>query len=427
MHILLTSLGTTARETRYQLHGRTATGSLTPLALVKLLECKPDQVIAVVTAAAKKKTWPDFKREMGIILGFPPQPLAIPEGRNRQEISQILERVASIVPQGTILTLDITQGLRHIPFFFYAVALYLTSLRNVAIRGAYYGMFEASEDPKPIIDLQPLLELPQWFHAVRVFQDQGATLPMARLIQPLSETIKARARQEPLDSVAAHGLYRQAGQVERVGTLLAEHAFAYEAALPMELGRISHLLVQPVRDMAAMEWEELPPLGRELTEVVAGVAESRSLVQPPSRKGKWKQGIALDDTELTRQAHMIDFYLELNQLPLAIGLMREWVVSWSMWRSDLSLNWYDLRDRERYECILSTLGEQARNDRPRISPAQQCFGDFWNQVTDLRNAIHHHGMREDEVVLPPKELPSIENYWRQLTADKIDWHEILSN
>ena len=66
--------------------------------------------------------------------------------------------------------------------------LYLTSLRGINIRGAYYGMVVGipQDEPKPIIDLQPLLELPEWFYAVRVFRDQGTTKPIAGLLQPLA-------------------------------------------------------------------------------------------------------------------------------------------------------------------------------------------------------------------------------------------------
>ena len=72
-HVLLTSLGTTTRLTEYQLHGQTATGLLTPLALVKLLDHKPERVITVVTAKAKQETWAVFQNEMCQTLGFLPR------------------------------------------------------------------------------------------------------------------------------------------------------------------------------------------------------------------------------------------------------------------------------------------------------------------------------------------------------------------
>ena len=122
----------------------------------------------MVTKEAKAATWETFRTGIHAVLGFEPEKILIPNGSNSDEIGQILEKVAQRIPENAKLTLDVTQGLRHFPFIFYALVLYLKSLRGVQVRGAYYGMIEGTPPnaPKPIIDLQPLLELPEWFHAV---------------------------------------------------------------------------------------------------------------------------------------------------------------------------------------------------------------------------------------------------------------------
>ena len=137
-HILLTSLGTRAIETTYQLDNRTATATLTPLALVQLLEPseQPNRVVAMVTDGARDETWKPFKNGIYETLNFEPQPIFIPDGISDKEVRQILEKVAQKIPEGAELTLDVTQGLRHFPFIFYALVLYLTSLRSVKLRGA---------------------------------------------------------------------------------------------------------------------------------------------------------------------------------------------------------------------------------------------------------------------------------------------------
>ena len=40
-----------------------------------------------------------------------------------------------------------------------------------------------SKEPRPIVDLRPLLELPEWFHAVAVFRETGSTGPLAGLMR----------------------------------------------------------------------------------------------------------------------------------------------------------------------------------------------------------------------------------------------------
>jgi len=53
-----------------------------------------------------------------------------------------LEIVAERLPQGCRLTLDVTRGLRHHAFLFYALALYLSEFRDVTIDGAWYCRWE---------------------------------------------------------------------------------------------------------------------------------------------------------------------------------------------------------------------------------------------------------------------------------------------
>ncbi len=245
-------------------------------------------------------------------------------------VRQILEKVAQEIPEGAELTLDVTQGMRHFPFIFYALVLYLTSLWGVKVRGAYYGMIEGtSQDaPRPIIDLQPLLALPEWFHAVRVFRDQGTTSAMAQLLEPLAEKLKQEtgAQFKAGDKNAGQKSSAQLKQVKDVVDFLEKHAFAYESALPLELGKASLHLIDPIKKIADMDTSSLPPLFAELTDTIAGVAEKAAFANPIPRKGEWKQNIPLDENELNRQARMIDLYLDRDQLPLAVGLMREWVV-----------------------------------------------------------------------------------------------------
>ena len=234
------------------MEGQNSQGGPHPLALVRLLEKSelPNRVIAVVTEGAKRETWQLFRAGICDTLGFAPEAVDIPDGNSSDEIRQILESVANRVPEGADLTLDVTQGLRHFPFIFYALVLYLTSLRGVKIRGAYYGMIEgiSRNAPKPIIDLQPLLELPEWFHAVRMFRDQGTTKPMADLLQPLADTLNQETGQLFKEGKQETGKKRseQAKQVKSSIDWLEKYAFAYESALPLELEKASRGLIDSI-------------------------------------------------------------------------------------------------------------------------------------------------------------------------------------
>ena len=447
-HILLTSLGTRVFEnTKYTWKGEKAAADLTPLALMELFNklglSIPNRFVAVVTEGAKTTTWPVFQKGVRSHFGIEPKKILIPDGRSSGEIRKILESIADpeYIPEGAELTLDVTQGFRHFPFIFYALVLYLKSLRGVTIRGAYYGMAEIPESTKPIIDLQPLLELPEWFYAVRMFRDQGTTKPIAKLLEPLSKEIKKEGdalwtgvgRPPP----EATKRYRQANQIKQTdpnrtdkvpgaADWLENYAFAYESALPLEMGKSSRGLIDSIKQLPKIDYGNLPLLIAELTEAIATAAENSALKKLPKKGGNWKQTIVLDKNELERQARMIDVYLDRGQLSLAVGLMREWVVSWAIWKSgkvEECEKWLNTKVRGRYERILGAIGASARSKSFQItmSPVQEEFRDFWDRLTDnLRNALHHHAMRPEALERVPDSLGIVQEFWNQLKTDGLE-------
>ncbi len=421
-----------AIPTTYEWNEKTVKADLSPLALVQFLEksALPNHVVTLVTEGAKRETWQRFRAGICRILKFSPELVEIPDGNSPDEIHQILESVANRIPKGADLTLDVTQGFRHFPFIFYALVLYLTSLRNVKIRGAYYGMIEGTpkDAPKPIVNLQPLLELPEWFHAVRMFRDQGTTKPIADRLQPLADTLNQQTRRLFKDGEEAAGK-EQSQQLKLVKhsiDSLEKQAFAYESALPLEMGKASKRLINLIQDLPAIENPGLPPLLTELIKTVINAAKKSAFEEPLSKDGIWKESIHLDKNELERQARMIDLYLGRGQIPLATGLMREWVVSWAIWKSGKTeehKNWLNNKVRVCYERRLGAIGAFARSNKFRstITLEQQEFGNFWNQLTNtLRNALHHHGMRTEALEEPPSSFEKVQCFWNQLKKDCID-------
>ena len=222
------------------------------------------------------------------------------------------------------------------------------------------------------------------------------------------------------DGLAKREQYKQVNKKlddtkDAVGSL-ERHSFAYESGLPLELGKASQQLTASIGQLDPKEFDGLPPLVEELRNTIASVATESAFATAPTNGG-WKTNVALDENELKRQAGMIDLYLERDQLPLAVGLMREWVVSWAILKCGDSSEiekWLDRGVRLRYERRLGALGAFARGGIT-ITDEQQKFGTFWNQLTDsLRNVLHHHAMREDALERPPGSLESVREFWDQL-------------
>ncbi len=320
-HILLTALGMLQRNTVYELHRSTVEAPLAPLALLRLLpeNARPNRVLALCTDGARQATWVTFANGVREILHTEAEPLEIPDGRTPDEIRQIVETAAGSVPEGVELTLDVTQGFRHFPFVAYALALYLTLLRGIRLRGAYYGMLEGlgrdSNAPRPIVDLRPLLELPEWFHAVRVFRETGSTGRLAGRMGGL------------------RGESSQDVEVDTIVASLEKLSFAYEAGLPVELAYAAEQVTSSFAGGLPTAATKQIPLAKQVVQLLTDscrLFQQRAVAQGVSsekQETEWKERIAVDDDELRRQADLIDLYLSRNQLPLALGLMREWVVS----------------------------------------------------------------------------------------------------
>lgn len=411
--ILLTALGKIAKESTYSLNDRTANAKLAPLALLQLLDAsdRPNLVLTMVTQEAKKETWNDFEKEVDQILKVKPTEIPIPDGCNTNEIRTILETVAARFPERCRLILDVTQGFRHFPFIVYALALYLQSLKGITIIGAYYGMIEGSRDPKPLIDLRPLLDLPEWFYAIRVFRDTGATTPMARLFQPASTNLHNRARELNNNP----DLHKQGSEIDTLIRCFKDLSFYYESALPLELGQSAQTIASKLeRDLPPSIAKTLP-LSNGLSEMIKDSFHESAFVQPIRFSGKWKESIELNPSELKRQADLIDIYLERQQYALAFGLMREWVVSWTVLQTPQKGIWLNLNiSRHPAENQLGCIASLNRgSSKTLLNDSQREWGEFWNNLIEMRNSLHHHGMLEDVVDLSSR-LNHVLNFWQQL-------------
>lgn len=394
-HVLLTVLGTTPRPACYTLEDRRVEAALAPLALVELLDERPDRVLAICTSAAEAASLPLLRE--GLQDRIPVATVPVPDGLAQEDISVFLGRVVAAVPRSECLdlTVDVTHGFRHFSFLTYIAVLYLSALRGVRIRGAYYGLLNPGGDG-PFLDLRPLLDLPRWMHALRVLADTGSAMPMARIL-------------EERPSPASRNLARD----------LARLSESYLAGLPLELGLQARKLridgMKPLKRL--LEREHRLPLASELVQNLGQLLEPFALEPQTSGEG-WKGLIALSTEELERQARVLDDLLDRENTASALGLLNEWTVSWVALHLGFEKGWLDFHGvRRRAGSLLGALraaGEDAEM-RHLLTEEQCALGRFWGTLCELRNSFHHHGMRRQVVVGNEdvaRKLQSVTDYWR---------------
>ncbi|MEX1028032.1 MAG: TM1812 family CRISPR-associated protein [Candidatus Paceibacterota bacterium] len=430
-HILLSSMGAgnPGRPpvlSHYNLADGECECRFSAVALWKLLpvEHRPSEIWYLLTPEAREYAEQhilDETRQAGVPVHF----VDLLGNETSDDSRAFLEIVAERLPQGCRLTLDVTRGLRHHAFLFYALALYLSEFRGVRIGGAWYCRWEISGDPavpRPFIDLKPVLDLARWVYALAVFRDQGQLLPMAQIIRPRVDRLRKHAQTQQNDPA----LHKRASELQKITDALEKQSFANATGLPLETGKASRFVADRIQSLTATALgSDLPLLG-SLTQMIADAAESTAFCELPVASGNWKETTELNWQELQRQARMINAYLDRGDLSLGIGLMREWVISWMMWKNGRIDRWLGYSARKPEEQRLGAIGALLKRDAGVIdpTPAQREYGIFWNQLSDeLRNALLHHGMRQQAIEEPPESLEKVRQFWNRLKRDEVELPE----
>ena len=425
-HLLLTVLGTAPKPACYVLGDRRSEARLAPVALMELLspDDRPDCVLALCTAQAMHDSWPLLEQALGA--GCSTAAVEVPAGDTQADVDSYLSKVTTAITGNVDLTVDVTHGYRHFSFLTYVAVLYLAALRRVSVRGAYYGLLRPGPDPSGVnqarseasssssegaaarnvteatfLDLRPLLALPRWLHALQVLDDTGSTTPMAEVLCDGSRN-------------------QSAGRIARELSRISE---GYLSGLPVELGRETHLFRQrSLRDLKKLlRREHHLPLAGELVDRLGELLEPFALPQAPGGDG-WKRQVVLSKDELKRQARVIDDLWRHGTVGTALGLMNEWTTSWAVWRIGDGDGWIERQVRRKASHRLHAIAAVGRDSGIAgvLTSEQRALGSFWEELCELRNAYHHHGMRPGVVVSEGgkvrKQLDKIRDFWRTLRS-----------
>lgn len=399
-HYLITLLGINPREASYTLgDSEPRSACLAPLALLELLPAdqRPDEVIAFCTQKAKEDSLGYL--EEGLRGRCRLTAVDISDGNRQKEIYEFLDKLTNALPSSeeVELTVDITHGLRHFSFLTYIGVLYLTALRGIKLRGAYYGLYHPEEPISPFLDLKPLLEFPGWIHALRTLEETGSARPLADML-----------RRGLVDEYNIKNLERY----------LTDLTQSYLAGLPLEVGKAAAETGNEKRNIGRIlrNIHQLP-LADELRTNLMTLLKPLAL-KLDKRGDGWKGSIELDEQELLRQAKLIDELIGRENYPAAFGLLREWVVSWVVWRKYNPEQWLDKNERSQADRLLGAMSALLKNERLKLklSDEQRELAGFWDAIRELRNGYAHHGMKGQVQAGDPQtedKQQRVISYWRE--------------
>ncbi|MFH1122584.1 MAG: TIGR02221 family CRISPR-associated protein [Pseudomonadota bacterium] len=171
-----------------------------------------DRILIFTTQEAERINWLDdghvdrttgsrLRREglknriEGIRLSPTLERVLIPEGRSEDEVWDIFESIFARLDQGDEVVFDITHGFRSIPMLAIVVLNYAKALKDIKVRGIYYGALEAIGNPQkaasmaveerraPIFDLTAFDSLLDWTIGVDRFIGGGDASSICELTE----------------------------------------------------------------------------------------------------------------------------------------------------------------------------------------------------------------------------------------------------
>ena len=161
-------------------------------------------------------------------------PILIKYGVNNKELAENFELFKKIIDHledGDELYLDITHSFRSIPIFMFLMLEFIEILKikNIKIRGLYYGMFEYQHENNgitPIIDLKYLLDISKWIRGTHEFINFGSGYLISEL---LSEGNQEEAKlgghiKNVSDLVNINFLTEMEKEVRKINSLLNQHS-----------------------------------------------------------------------------------------------------------------------------------------------------------------------------------------------------------
>ncbi|MDQ7785805.1 MAG: TIGR02221 family CRISPR-associated protein [Desulfomonilaceae bacterium] len=162
-----------------------------------------DRILIFTTDEAKKRNWhenghndgcPGLERRLQMLnLPMVPQCVRIPDGTKEEEIWDIFLTIDKHLHAGDEVIFDVTHAFRSIPMLAIVVLQYAKVIKNVVLKGIYYGALEALGKFKeidsiplekrhvPIFDLTPFSNLLDWSLAIDRFLGAGDASPACSL------------------------------------------------------------------------------------------------------------------------------------------------------------------------------------------------------------------------------------------------------
>ncbi|MBW7877059.1 MAG: TM1812 family CRISPR-associated protein [Candidatus Cloacimonetes bacterium] len=266
------------------------------------------------------------------------------------------------------ISVDFSNGLRQFAVMNYGLAAYYCELHELTFSGIYSLTMTRDGSPGQVHDLSQFVDLQKWLFAVQRFKKEDLS-ELLRLVQPLGD----------------ENLYRDLENIEK----------AFRFGLPLELGASARKYLKYKRKTLYKPFQSLPQGEVLLNEVVR---QMKSFALGEEQPFLDKKAVVLDQFELLRQRDLIDKNFESGHAALAMAQMREWLISYIAHEQGV-VDWLNKDSRKMIEMKLVRIRHffDDKELKKMLTPGIKELADFWNKISDVRNAYAHCGMRPEDV------------------------------
>ncbi|HCW51697.1 MAG TPA: hypothetical protein DGR79_06490 [Clostridiales bacterium] len=388
------SVGLRTREMCYEFGGKRCVTRFAPVATAVLRE--PDLCGSRALVVATREAYEGPYRELAEELrraGLEPQALLVPDGRTREEIFEMLRILSDAVEDGEEVVVDVTHGLRHLPFVYLVALVYMTALKGIDIAGIYYWPAELVSPPVPLIDLTSLFNLLRLYQAVETSRRTGdfrlleEALAEDRWVRPVAGDRHGEPGGLGPDFPPVGGALKDVRQ--KLGPL----ARSLASGLPLEAGIVAEPLLKKLATLE--EHRDVPAVVRMAVQPLRSAVERVALPEPPPRR--WgKKAVRLSRELLEHLLGLAEWYIERGNAPAGLLVMRETLVSAVVLACGGGKDWLAVgRTRREAEAALNAAAQ--RHKLHLADAGQDRLGRLWDQLSRCRNEYAHAGFRTENV------------------------------
>jgi len=298
----------------------------------------------------------------------------IPEGKNLLEQKEIFKKILNVLEKyrNYNFYLDITHGFRSLPLIFFSSLLYLNNIYNYHIEKIFYGAYEAGDKNKketPIFDLSYLIELIEWSTGVNLFMNRYDSFFLEKLINKKYKNLNPKSFSSLKSSFKS---------------------FSNE---------FSNVRVTKISEKAKSILISLDKLKKELEQDAPYLIPMLDKTKEDIDKLTLEDPKILDINQLKFQITLMEKYLEKNLILQSVVLLREFIVSFVLFKINKTDKWDDYEFRQKVIKFIfindpfSALNDEEieiKNSIKKIDSIDK-IQHYLNNIKNIRNNFVHAG------------------------------------